>query len=62
MRVRERVREREKTERERMGRSPGLVVMGGDSCTEGRGFESCHHILEGHFSHIFVVKFVLMFV
>ena len=27
----------------------GLVVMGGDS---GRGFESQHHTLKGHFSHI----------
>ena len=34
------------------GGSPGLVVMGGDSCTEGRGFESEH----GHFSHKFDVK------
>ena len=41
-----------------MGGSPGLVVMGGDSCTEGRGFESQHHILVGHFSQIFVVKIV----
>ena len=39
-----------------MGGSPGLVVMGGDSCSEGRGFESQHHILCGNFSHIFVVK------
>ena len=23
-----------------VGGSPGLVVMGGDSCSEGRGFES----------------------
>ena len=34
------------------------MVMGGDSCTEGRGFESQHHILVGHFSQIFVVKIV----
>ena len=34
----------------------GLVVMGGDSCLEGREFESHHHVLDGHFSHIFVVK------
>ena len=32
------------------------MVMGGDSCSKGRGFESRHHILDGHFSHIFVVK------
>ena len=38
--------------------SPGLVVMGGDSRSEGCGFESQCHILDGHdiFSHIFVVK------
>ena len=40
--------------------SPGLVVMGRDSCSEGRGFESRHHILDGHFSHLFVVKIVLL--
>ena len=33
--------------------------MGGDSCSEGHGFESLHHILEGHFSNIFVVKIVM---
>ena len=32
-----------------MGGSPGLVVMGGDSCSEGCGFESQHQILDGHF-------------
>ena len=32
-----------------MGGSPGLVVMGGDSCSEGCGFKSWHHILDGHF-------------
>ena len=32
------------------GGSPGLVVMGGDSRSEGHGFESRHRI------HIFVVK------
>ena len=31
------------------GREPGLVVMGGDSLSEGRGFESQHRILDGHF-------------
>ena len=39
-----------------LGMSPGLVVMGGDSCSEGRWFESQHRILDGHYSHIFVVK------
>ena len=33
----------------KMGGSPGLVVMGGDSRSEGRGFESRYHILDGHF-------------
>ena len=33
-----------------MGGSPGLVVMGGDSWPKGCGFESQHHILDGHFS------------
>ena len=28
---------------------PGLVVMGGDTCSEGCGFESEHSILDGHF-------------
>ena len=36
-----------------MGGSPGLVVMGGDSRSKGRGFESRRQILDGHdiFSH-----------
>ena len=38
------------------------MVMGGDSCSEGHGFESQHRILDGHFSHLFVVKIVMMFV
>ena len=42
-----------------LGWSPGLVVMVGDSCPEGRGFESQHHLLDGHFSHLFVVKMVM---
>ena len=28
------------------------MVIGGDSCYEGHGFESQHRILDGHFSHI----------
>ena len=28
--------------------SPGLVVMGGDSGSKGRGFESQRRILDGH--------------
>ena len=33
--------------------------MGGDSCSKGRGFESQHRILDGDFSHIFVVRIVM---
>ena len=43
------------------GGNPGLVVIRGDSCSKGRGFEIQHHILDGHFLHIFVVKNVMMF-
>ena len=34
------------------------MVMGGDSCSEGHGFESQRRILDGHyiFPHIFVVR------
>ena len=39
-----------------VGGSPGLVAMRGPSCSKGRGFESRHSILDGHFSHLFVVK------
>ena len=40
--------------------SPGLVVIGGDSCSEGFVFESQHRILNGQYSHsIFVVKIVM---
>ena len=35
--------------RRRGGRSPGLVVMGGDSCSKGRESKSQDHILDGHF-------------
>ena len=38
----------------RSGESPGLVVMGGDSRFEGRGFESQHRILDGPF-HIYLL-------
>ena len=31
-----------------LGGSPYQVVMGGDSCSKGRGFESCRCILDGH--------------
>ena len=32
-----------------LGGSPSLVFMGEDSCPEGCGFESQHHILDVHF-------------
>ena len=41
-----------------LGESPGLVVMGGYSCSKGREFESWHHMLDGHLSHLFVAKIV----
>ena len=31
-----------------MGGSPGLVVIGDNSCSKGCGFESRHCILDGH--------------
>ena len=36
-------------EKTKQGRSPGLVDMGGDSCSKGRGFKSQHRILDGYF-------------
>ena len=42
-----------------LGGRLGLVVNGKDSVSEGRGFESQHLILDGHVSHIFVVKIVM---
>ena len=45
-----------------MGGSPGLVVTGGDSHSEGRGFESWCHILDGHFFTLIRCKIILMFV
>ena len=46
------------------GGSPGLVVMRGDLCSKGCGFESRCRILDGHniCSHIFVVGIIMMFV
>ena len=32
-----------------MEQAPGLVIMGGDSRTEGCGFKSQQRILDGHF-------------
>ena len=31
-----------------LGGSPGLVVMGDNSCLRGCGFKSLRHILDGH--------------
>ena len=39
-----------------MEQAPGLVVMGRASCSKRHGFESRHHILEGHFFHFFFYK------
>ena len=36
------------------------MVMGIDSHSKGCGFESQHRKLDGHFSHIFVVKIVML--
>ena len=44
------------------GGSPGLVVMGRDSRSEGRGFESRHRILDGHFFTYICCKILKMFV
>ena len=41
------------------GRSPGLVVIRGDSCSEAREFESQHCYWMDIFSHLFVVKIVM---
>ena len=38
------------------------MVMGGDSRSEGRGFESQCHILDGHFFTLICCKIVLMFI
>ena len=40
------------------GGNPGLVVMGGDLCFEGRGFESRRHMVI--ISHEFVVRIVMI--
>ena len=41
-----------------LGGSPGPVVMGRDSYSKGRGFDSRRRKLDGHFSHLFVLKIV----
>ena len=37
-------------------KSIGLVVMGDDSCLKGRGFESWHCVLDGHFFTLICCK------
>ena len=39
-----------------IGRGPGLVVMGGDSSSEGCGFESRHRIMDIFHIYIYVEK------
>ena len=45
----------------KLGGSPSLDVMGGDSCSKGHEFESWHHTYTGwtFFTYVFVVKFVM---
>ena len=38
-----------------LGGSPGLLVMGGDSCSKGHEIESWHRILDGHFLHTYLL-------
>ena len=45
-----------KQKENRMCWSPGLVVMGGDSISECRGFESQYRILNGHFFPLICCK------
>ena len=45
-----------------MGKSPGLVVIGGDTCSEGREFESQDHLLHGHFFTLIFCKNCNVFV
>ena len=35
------------------------MVMGGDSHSKGHEFEFQHHILDGNFPHLFVVRIVM---
>ena len=44
---------------ERLGGSLGLVVKAGDSSSHGWEFESWHRILDGLFSHLFIVRIVM---
>ena len=42
-------KERGDVKQSNRGGGPGLVVMGGDFCSEGCRFESQHRKLDGHF-------------
>ena len=44
------------------GGSPGLVVMGDNSCLKGRGFESRHRVLDGHIFTLICCKHCILFV
>ena len=49
----------------RQGGRHSLVTMGGDLCFDGRGFESQHHILDGHLFTFLcckncIIRFVLI--
>ena len=41
--------------------STGLVVIGGDSNSNDYGFESQHSIWMDIFTHLFIVKIVMLF-
>ena len=49
----------QRKESKKTNRRPGPAVTGGDSLSDGCGFKSQHHILDGHFLHIFVAKIVM---
>ena len=43
-----------------MGGSPGLVIKGGDSLSEGYEFESWHWTLDGHFFKLICCKICIV--
>ena len=49
------IKGRYKDENHYRGGCPGLVVKGRDSRSEGREFESRHHIMDGHFFRIYLL-------
>ena len=48
------------TRKENVGWEPWSSGYGSRLMSEGHGFESQHHILDGHFSNIFVVQIIIM--